>query len=70
MVNRHEIRRLYGCTMVDTLADGRYDAVILAVAHREFADLTAERLRRICKPASVIYDVKNILPRDAVDGSL
>ncbi|MCL1981323.1 MAG: nucleotide sugar dehydrogenase [Proteobacteria bacterium] len=69
-VDQEEASRLYGCAMVDTLADDRYDAVILAVAHREFAELTVERLRRMCKPASVIYDVKNILPRDAVDGSL
>ena len=69
-VDQDEARRLYGCTMVETLEDNSYDAVILAVAHREFAALTAERLRRMCRPASVIYDVKNILPRDAVDGSL
>ena len=69
-VDQEEASRLYGCARVDALADHRYDAVILAVAHREFSTLTVEHLRRMCKPASVIYDVKNILPRDAVDGSL
>jgi len=69
-VDQNEARRLYGCAMVDTLADGRYDAVILAVAHREFTALTAADLRRMCKPAAVVYDVKNVLPREAVDGSL
>jgi hypothetical protein len=44
--------------------------VILAVAHREFATLSAEQLRALCKPAAVIYDVKSTLPPEAVDGCL
>jgi len=69
-VDQDEARRLYGVTMVDRLADNCYDAVILAVAHREFAGLTGEDLRRMCRPASVVYDVKNTLPAEAVDGCL
>jgi len=69
-VDQEEAGRLYGVTMVDALASGRYDAVILAVAHREFAEMTPEAIRRLCKPAAVVYDVKNILPAEAVDGCL
>jgi len=69
-VDQDEAHRLYGVTMVDRLADNRYDAVILAVAHREFGALTGEDLRRMCRPAAVIYDVKNTLPAEAVDGCL
>lgn len=69
-VDQEESGRLYGVTMVDTLASGRYDAVILAVAHREFAEMTPAAIRRLCKPAAVVYDVKNILPAEAVDGCL
>jgi len=69
-VDQDEARRLYGVTMIDPPSQGRYDAVILAVAHREFATLSAEQLRALCKPAAVIYDVKSTLPPEAVDGCL
>jgi UDP-N-acetyl-D-glucosamine/UDP-N-acetyl-D-galactosamine dehydrogenase len=69
-VDQEEAVRLYGVTMVAPLPDNRYDAVILAVAHREFSSLSTEKLRRLCKPEAVIYDVKNILPMEAVDGCL
>ena len=49
---------------------GAYDAVILAVPHREFAELGAEGIRAFGKRGSVLFDVKAVLPRDAVDGRL
>ena len=69
-VDREEARRLYGVNMIETLPHNRYDAMVLAVAHREFSGLTAEELRRLCRPQAVIYDVKNILPQEVGDGSL
>ncbi len=45
-------------------------AVILAVAHRQFAELGGAGVRALCKDAAVVYDVKHVLPRDAVDGRL
>jgi UDP-N-acetyl-D-galactosamine dehydrogenase len=56
--------------MTDAPAEGAYDAVILAVAHREFAALGAEGIRRFGKPGAVLFDVKALLPRDQVDGRL
>ena len=49
---------------------GPYDALILAVAHREFIDMGAAGLRALGKPKSVLYDVKAVLPADQVDGRL
>jgi UDP-N-acetyl-D-glucosamine/UDP-N-acetyl-D-galactosamine dehydrogenase len=69
-VDREEARRLYGVTMIETLPHNRYDAMVLAVAHREFVGLTAGELYRLCRPQAVIYDVKNVLPQEVVDGSL
>ncbi len=60
----------YGLTMTDAPAEGTYDAVILAVAHREFAALGAEGIRRFGKTGAVLFDVKGVLPRDRVDGRL
>ncbi len=51
-------------------ADGTYDAVILAVAHRDFIATGATGIRRWAKPKSILYDVKSVLPVDTVDGRL
>jgi UDP-N-acetyl-D-galactosamine dehydrogenase len=40
------------------------------VAHREFRELGVEGVRALLKPAGVLYDVKGLLPKDAVDGRL
>ena len=46
------------------------DAVILAVGHEQFRELGGKGVRAYGKDASVVYDLKSLLPRDAVDGSL
>ena len=48
-----------------------FDAVIVAVGHEQFKALGGEGVRAFGKPGgSVVYDVKYVLPRDAVDGRL
>ncbi len=44
-----------------------YDAVIAAVAHREFYSLD---MGSVCKQNSVIYDIKGLLPREVADARL
>ncbi|SDW03875.1 nucleotide sugar dehydrogenase [Thiocapsa roseopersicina] len=51
-------------------AEGTYDAVILAVAHRDFIETGATGIRRWAKPKAILYDVKSVLPVQAVDGRL
>ena len=65
-----EAHRRYGLAMVDQLADNRYDAVVLAVAHQEFEKLSPADFKRICHTPTVIYDVKHVLPEGIADGSL
>jgi len=45
----------------------KYDAIIIAVAHDEFKTIDIES---IGKSNKVIYDVKGLLPKSAVDGRL
>ena len=40
---------------------------VLAVAHRQFGALWADRIRAFGKPGAVLFDVKSILPKDASD---
>lgn len=60
----------YGIDLVAEPASGAYDAIVLAVAHRQFAALGAERIRAFGKPGAILYDVKHLLPREASDGRL
>jgi len=46
-----------------------FDAVVVAVSHREFLE-TGERLRSLLAPNGILFDVKGLLPRHAVDGRL
>ncbi|MBR6131196.1 MAG: nucleotide sugar dehydrogenase [Bacteroidales bacterium] len=54
-------------SQLSTLNSPLYDAVILAVAHKEFLELD---VRNLVREGGVVYDVKGILPRDIVDGRL
>ena len=47
-----------------------YDAVVVAVAHDEFKHLGAERIRAFGKPGCVLFDIKHVLPREAVTARL
>lgn len=69
-VDAEEALREYYLTLLDQPAPGDYDAIVLAVAHREFLALDAATLRGWGKPNAVIYDVKSALPRDWVDARL
>ena len=49
---------------------GLYDAIVLAVAHRQFRELGSDGIRAFGKPHCVLYDVKHVLPAGDVDGRL
>ena len=44
-----------------------YDAIILAVSHKEFIKIDLHKLK---SPIGVIFDVKSLLPKETVDGRL
>ncbi len=69
-VDAAEARREYGFELLPELGRKHYDAVILAVAHAEFVKLGAAGIRALCKPGGVLFDVKHVLPKDAVDDRL
>jgi UDP-N-acetyl-D-galactosamine dehydrogenase len=51
----------YGITPVVSLERGSYDAIVLAVAHRQFREMGVAAIRALTKPASVLYDLKYLL---------
>lgn len=49
---------------------GAYDAIVIAVAHDEFRAMGVDGLHRLANGRAVIYDIKGIFPKDAVDARL
>ena len=66
-INPQEAEHEYGISPVAEPAVGEYDGVILAVAHKQFAEMGAERIRALAKPEHVLYDLKYLLPAEASD---
>jgi UDP-N-acetyl-D-galactosamine dehydrogenase len=69
-VEPEQARRACGVRLVEKPERGAYDAIILAVAHRQFLELAGEEIRSFGKADCVIYDVKSVLPVGLVDGRL
>ena len=69
-VDAKEALHEYGISMVAAPQPGSYDAIIIAVGHRQFAEMGAVGLRALGKPGAVLYDVKYVLPLADVDGRL
>ncbi|MFL5297703.1 MAG: nucleotide sugar dehydrogenase [Phenylobacterium sp.] len=67
-IDAAEAQAEYGLDLLTAAPEpGSYDAVVLAVAHRQFAELGAEAIRGFGRPQAVVFDVKSVLPKDAAD---
>jgi UDP-N-acetyl-D-galactosamine dehydrogenase len=60
----------YGVTTLQDVPSKKYDAVIVAVAHQQFVDMGPEGIKTLLKPRSVLFDIKNVLPRGTADARL
>lgn len=70
-VDRAEARHEYRLDCLAELPDpGTYDAIILAIAHRDFIAMGPAAIRALGKAKCILYDVKSALPTGQVDGRL
>ena len=69
-VNPDEAEHEYNVRPIDKPELDKYDAIILAVNHKEFLDMGAEKIRALGKTHHILYDVKSALPKDMVDARL
>ncbi|MDO9633773.1 MAG: nucleotide sugar dehydrogenase [Paludibacter sp.] len=66
--NFQEVKDEYGVEMIKDLDDQKpYQAILLAVAHDEFKNISFEKYY---KAGAVIYDIKSVVDRRWVDGRL
>lgn len=69
-VDKDEAESEYGIMPVGAPAVGKYDAIILAVAHDEFKEMGVDQIRKLGRENHVLYDIKYLFPADEVDGRL
>ena len=46
---------------------GKYDAIVLAVAHRQFAEMGIDDIRALGKPDCIVFDLKYLFDRELTD---
>ena len=65
-----EVLREYGIRMIEAPEPNSYDGIVVAVAHRQFREHGRELVRKSAKAETVIFDVKNVLPREITHARL
>ena len=68
--NKEIVKHEYGVESTadwESISQQKYDAIILAVAHKEFKTID---IRSLLTPNGIVYDVKGVLPREQVDARL
>lgn len=61
-VDSQEAEREYGISPVAEPQPAAYDAIVLAVAHRQFREMGSSSIRSLGKSNAVLYDLKCLLP--------
>jgi UDP-N-acetyl-D-galactosamine dehydrogenase len=69
-VNKVEANNEYGIMPIMSPLQNKYDAIVLAVAHNEFKELTIQQIRSFGKDKHILYDIKYLLDAKQVDGRL
>ena len=67
--SKEEVHHEYKLDLKTSLSElnSDYDAIILAVSHKEFLDMSLKDLK---SDKCVIFDVKSLLPKESVDARL
>jgi len=69
-VDADEARHEYGLELIGAPQAGAYDAIVVAVPHREFVALGGDGIRALGSPNCVVFDIKDVVPKYLVDGRL
>lgn len=69
-VDKEEACEEYAINPITQPENGKYDAIVLAVSHRQFVEMGADAIHELGKENHVLYDIKYILKANEVDGRL
>ena len=62
--------KLLETDLIKTPEKGKYDVIVMAVAHSLFKKMGVERIKTFGKKKHILYDVKNVFKSEEVDGRL
>ena len=68
--NIDEAKALLQIDLISAPAPNTYDAIVLAVGHKQFIDMGARAVRAFGKPNCVLFDAKSVYGSEHVDGRL
>ncbi|MCG6639515.1 Vi polysaccharide biosynthesis UDP-N-acetylglucosamine C-6 dehydrogenase TviB [Acinetobacter baumannii] len=66
-VDSAEVEAEYGLAPIMELKQGRYDAIVIAVAHDQFKKMSTQELVSLGKEKHVLYDLKYVLDKEQSD---
>ena len=69
-VDKKEAQIEWNILPIDNPISGKYDAILLTVAHDEFKQLSVQQIKELGRSSHVLYDVKSLLEAHDVDGRL
>ena len=69
-VNKKNVADEYKIDPIDEPIKGKYDAIVIAVAHNEFKLLSEDLIRSYGKSNHILYDIKYLLKSNESDGRL
>ncbi len=69
-VSHEEAKEEYGLSLINKPDNNKYDAIVLAVAHKQFLDMGAKEIHKLGKSNHVLFDIKYVLDSNEVDGRL
>ncbi len=54
-------------SLIEYPKNGSYEAIVIAVAHKEFLELGARKIKRFGRPNAIIFDVKSLFKNEESD---
>ncbi|MGA1456093.1 MAG: UDP binding domain-containing protein, partial [Arenicellales bacterium] len=64
---RDEVEAEFGFAPVKELTTGAYDAIVIAVAHQQFKEMGATKIRSFGRSAAILYDLKYVFAESDSD---
>ena len=68
--DKREALEEYSIELVDRPALGKYQAIVFAVAHNEFKELSIETVKSYAAKEHLLYDAKLLFDENEVDARL
>ena len=65
--DKQEVVEHYNIELIDTLAQGYYDGIIVAVDHSNYKKMGIAAIRALAKPNHVVYDAKHVFEEEETD---